>query len=142
MALFKLYCLVSLCTHLLYGLNLFQRFDRRAALMAPPGIALPFGALPPPPVAEQWLQARRSQRDSETAKGVVLTLTVLFAGFFVAPLFLKPAPGWWTFGIAVLAVGLVAACMMPFSVVLLHFWFQPDTQQYFGRSKVTASASP
>ena len=64
---------------------------------------------------------------------LVLGLSALLAGGFIASFFLPVKPWAWTYHLVLICIGLTSPCCLPVSIPLLIFWFKEETQQFFGR---------
>ncbi|HVS31463.1 MAG TPA: hypothetical protein VMS98_08405 [Thermoanaerobaculia bacterium] len=74
-----------------------------------------------------------SERDGLIA-GIIMTLAgLLFLAIYAAGLFLPPRPWAWIYALVLIAGGFTSCLTLPFSIVLLVQFLQPETKTYFGR---------
>lgn len=123
---YRVYCVVNLCVLVVAAIVALALASQpsqleQTVLSMPDGIGSAF--------EDQFRQERQS------AGALLMVLLSGMAALYAIGLGLKPTPGAWIYGILVLAIGLTGKCSLPFAVILLILWFQPATQQYFGRGK-------
>jgi len=63
---------------------------------------------------------------------VIIGIGTVFLAAFLVSFFLKPRPWTWAYDLVMICLGLMSG-MFPFSIILLVFWLQPNTKQYFGK---------
>jgi hypothetical protein len=101
----------------------------------------PLGGIGDPQIDQIFGEMRDQQRAERTAKLTqACILCAAICAPFVLALALKPGPGSWVYHIFMLCFGL-SGCTLPFSVILLIYWFRPETQAFFGRGQPPATAS-
>jgi hypothetical protein len=57
----------------------------------------------------------------------------VFVTAFLLPLFLRPRPWLWTYGIVLMGLGMMTCWFIPACVPLMVHWFRPATKAYFGK---------
>ncbi|MFN3652291.1 MAG: hypothetical protein ACK47B_22160 [Armatimonadota bacterium] len=92
------------------------------------------GGLPPDPAISQALDGFREQHQARVTQmaGLAFGIGFLFSVPVLVALLLPPTPGTWVYHILVICLGL-SGCTLPLAVILLIYWFKPETQAYFGR---------
>ena len=68
----------------------------------------------------------------ECALYLALSL-IIFTLFTIPVLFPRSKPWMWWYGLAIILLSTLSLYLTIFGILLLIFWVQPRTQQYFGR---------
>ena len=63
----------------------------------------------------------------------IFLLALAMVAAFLLPLFLRPRPWLWTYGIVLMCLGMMTLWFIPACVPLLVHWFKPATKAYFGK---------
>ncbi len=64
---------------------------------------------------------------------LMLLASLIFAGLFSAPFFLKPKPWVWVLDLVLICIGFLSCATIPAAIPLLIYWMKPETKAYFGR---------
>lgn len=60
-----------------------------------------------------------------------MIISLPFAMFYLACVFMPPNKAGWIMGIVAIALGLTSACTLPMTIPLLIFWIKDETRVYY-----------
>ncbi len=65
--------------------------------------------------------------------GIMILMALPFLLASLLPLFVRPQPWVWLYGIVVICLGMTSCCTLPAAIPLLIFWIKPEARAFYGR---------